>query len=1032
MSATTGDRLYALLPAIYRQRDAAQGEPLRALLAVIEGELGLVEDDIAGLYDNWFIETCAEWVVPYLGDLLTVRGLLPVTAAGGALSQRAIVANTLRYRRRKGTAAMLEQLARDVTGWPARAVEFFERLATTQHVNHPRLASPALVDLRDADGLELLGGPFERAAHIAEVRHVDANRGRYNIANVGLFVWRLQPYAVTRGDPRAVADPADGRYTFNPLGIDAPLFNRPRTVDETTQRAGEVNVPDPLRRRPLFDELEALRATPGAAPPPGVARYFADGAVLEVFRRGADGRLAPCPPAQLRVCHLGAWRRPAAADEVLVDPALGRLTVAAGAPAPEAVSYAYGYGGDLGGGPYDRRASVAAWFDPDADPGRRDRWQLGVTREPPAGDPRLVGTLAEAVAAWNALPSHRVERVALADGQEVDRVRRIDRLGLIAIMDSGGYAADLTGDLAITVPAGSTLALVAADWPAVPDPAAPGGRRREAGRLLPAEVRPHLRGDLAVRAAAPAATGLPPDIPPDEEQALAGPGDLILDGLLLEGTVGVLAGAPDPADEDRPASLGGLRIAHCTLVPGVRLDAAGAPRDPDRPSVAVDAANARLRVSLDHAITGPLALPAGITGLAVADSIVDSPPRRATPALVSGPLAAVALSAAAPAIDIAIGAEGPFRATFPAKPATLAEARDGLEAAIRAASGAPAFADARVITVPDADRLVVLPGVPGVVTIAGAGDDPTAAELRLDAAAARPVGALLGGALAAFAGLSAAAPALALTLGGDGPRLVALDTAAPSATPAQARERLQAAIRAAPGASAAFTAALVGRLDDRLVVLPGVAGAAALAAAAPADRRTVVELGLERARPAISGGPGGGLGFRPGPPATLERATVLGAAVLTELTLASETIFTAPPLIEKRQLGCVRFSYVPPGAGTPRRYRCQPDRETADRIAAAEARAAAAGGALTGAERVAIQAAVERAVVPLFTAARYGDPGYGQLAPGCPEPIRAGAEDEGELGAFHFLQQPRRLANLRANLDEYLRFGLEAGIFVVT
>ena len=36
------------------------------------------------------------------------------------------------------------------------------------------------------------------------------------------------------------------------------------------------------------------------------------------------------------------------------------------------------------------------------------------------------------------------------------------------------------------------------------------------------------------------------------------------------------------------------------------------------------------------------------------------------------------------------------------------------------------------------------------------------------------------------------------------------------------------------------------------------------------------------------------------------------------------------------------------------------------------------------------------------------------------------------MGAFCMLQQPQRLANLQIALDEYLRFGLEAGIFFVT
>ena len=54
------DRLYQLLPAIYRIRDAEEGEPLRALLALIDEEFARVEEDVARLYDNWFIET-AGW-----------------------------------------------------------------------------------------------------------------------------------------------------------------------------------------------------------------------------------------------------------------------------------------------------------------------------------------------------------------------------------------------------------------------------------------------------------------------------------------------------------------------------------------------------------------------------------------------------------------------------------------------------------------------------------------------------------------------------------------------------------------------------------------------------------------------------------------------------------------------------------------------------------------------------------------------------------------------------------------------------------
>ena len=115
---TTADGLYRLLPAIYRTRDAERGGALRALAAVLADQAKELEADLLRLYDDWFIETCAEWAVPYLGDLLRAQTLHPVSAA--TFSQRARVANTIRHRRRKGTASMLADLARDTTGWPAR------------------------------------------------------------------------------------------------------------------------------------------------------------------------------------------------------------------------------------------------------------------------------------------------------------------------------------------------------------------------------------------------------------------------------------------------------------------------------------------------------------------------------------------------------------------------------------------------------------------------------------------------------------------------------------------------------------------------------------------------------------------------------------------------------------------------------------------------------------------------------------------------------------------------------------------------
>src|SRR5207253_3598132 len=141
-----------LLPAVYRIRDEAEGGPLAELLEVIGDGTAVLEESLRQLYDDQFVETCAPWVLPYIGDLLGITGLPPEP-----LSPRAEVAHTIAYRRRKGTASMLEQLAHDVTGLPARADESFELLAPTQYMNHVRLRTPAFVSVRDAWRLERRG-----------------------------------------------------------------------------------------------------------------------------------------------------------------------------------------------------------------------------------------------------------------------------------------------------------------------------------------------------------------------------------------------------------------------------------------------------------------------------------------------------------------------------------------------------------------------------------------------------------------------------------------------------------------------------------------------------------------------------------------------------------------------------------------------------------------------------------------------------------------------------------------------------------
>src|SRR5262249_2048210 len=67
-------------------------------------------------------------------------------------------------------------------------------------------------------------------------------------------------------------------------------------------------------------------------------------------------------------------------------------------------------------------------------------------------------------------------------------------------------------------------------------------------------------------------------------------------------------------------------------------------------------------------------------------------------------------------------------------------------------------------------------------------------------------------------------------------------------------------------------------------------------------------------------------------------------------------------------------------------------------------------------------------VQPQFTATRYGRPAYCQLALRGASELLTGSDDGSEMGAFHHLFAPQRETNVTVRLDEYLRFGLEAGI----
>ena len=322
--------------------------PHASLLAVFAEQFALLQEDIDQLYDDQFIETCANWVVPYIGDLIgyrTLNGVAPEVA-----SPRAEVAHTIAYRRRKGTITMLEQLARDVTDWNATAVEYFQRLIVTQYMNHIRPQCLASPDFRRWEPLEREGTAFDSIMRTVDVRRIASGRGRYNIPNIGLVLWRLDAFPLSRS-PAVRVDAQ--RWRFHPLDIDQPLYTRPATIGDVTHLSTPLNVPEPISRRVLDARLSDYYTGPDNAQK-SLRLYV-----------GEPGSLAPIAPDAICVCDLSddgaGWAHLPPTGKYAVDPVLGRIGLPPALPADTQVEvdFHYGFSAEMGGGEYERAASFA-------------------------------------------------------------------------------------------------------------------------------------------------------------------------------------------------------------------------------------------------------------------------------------------------------------------------------------------------------------------------------------------------------------------------------------------------------------------------------------------------------------------------------------------------------------------------------------------------------------------------------------------------------------------------------------------------
>jgi hypothetical protein len=399
--------LYERLPEIYRIRDEEQKPPqqLKAFVGVIDDVYAKIRDHIEQLYHDRFIDTCDDWVIAYIADLLGTSHL-----TGDPWTLRADVARTVFHRRRKGTLGAIESLTFSLSGWAAHASEMRERLAWTQHLNHQRpdaggippqtltthISEPVrggTVNLRSPALLSLVNTAFDPFAHVVDVKPPHLGLSGLNLPNLGIFLWRLEDYTVLVSQPAAPLAPVDQivaltpdpgeaavavRFHLHPMAEPMVLFNSHRFhADEDPPELSSLDaVPGPMPAARLTQDTPAgrpehyIKISPYTTAPPARPGADAVGLTLHIPE-------APFSATNWRIrgANLCAWEAglhpPLREYEIVVDPDRGRVVFGVMDQTAEAeplrdellVSATDGFAGPTGAHPIGRPDAPTTWLD---------------------------------------------------------------------------------------------------------------------------------------------------------------------------------------------------------------------------------------------------------------------------------------------------------------------------------------------------------------------------------------------------------------------------------------------------------------------------------------------------------------------------------------------------------------------------------------------------------------------------------------------------------------------------------------------
>ena len=615
-------RLLELLPDHIRALDAENGHPLEALFRVLAIGTVEIEGEIDALYAGHFAETAPPAALDDIAALIGAVALRPLPAEAG-FNARAYIANTMRYRRGKGAARVLEALAADVGGFGAVAVEYFMRLARTAHLADVRPERPATAWLVPGETAARTATAFDVLPRLGDLRSITRAAGRHHVPHIGVHL--VRPLAPTYAAPEETGGLSEAEMAGVPLAApwspggtaragyyqvaavpDAVirLFNPDRRSQDGAERVAETDLANRLRRLPLHLELEELRraALEGRdAVLPELPWFDRIGQPFAVFLGRTVGTKLSfdrVPAEQVCIANLEAPPSPAGARPApqrshswytgsaggpvqhsassavicAFDPVTGRLILADPLPGTAVkavrVAYAYGIGRAIGAGPFDRNEPDVPFQIVAAPAVTTHVWLIGPRDLPLPAGISAAASLDDAVTQWNGVAGAK-------------------QRGFIVLTDCGRSGG--TAPLAINLPGGAELHIVSSRFT---DP-----QLRPGVELDPALLGYLIRGERSFVVEVPVVLSA--------QATGAVGGRLVLDGLSLTGGVELRAGA-----------VSDLLIRYCNL------------RAPGSAALSTTAALRGTQLRIDRSIVGTVRLDFGTgpaTGsLAVTDSVIAS------------------------------------------------------------------------------------------------------------------------------------------------------------------------------------------------------------------------------------------------------------------------------------------------------------------------------------------------------------------------------------------------------------------------